>query len=115
MFPMTRLLAVALLFAVVAIAPADEKKKALPAITDIANDKDDKIETKDGSATKPTAVTSDEELKKAIPDEATRKRIAKLVDFKEQTLLIIAWQGSGGDNLTYTVAESDPEQIVFSF
>ena len=36
---MTRLLAVAALFAVVA-APADEKKPA-PAITDIANDKAD--------------------------------------------------------------------------
>jgi hypothetical protein len=112
---MTRLLAAVLLFAAVTIAPADDKKKASPAITDVANDKDDKIETEGGSATKPTAVTSEEELKKAIPDETTRKRIAKLVDFKEQTLLVFAWQGSGQDKLTYGVAESYPEQIGFTY
>lgn len=112
---MTRLLAIGLLFTLAALAPADEKKKALPAITDIANDKDDKIETEGGRATKPTAVTSEEGFKKAIPDEDTRKRIAKLVDFKEQKLLIFAWQGSGQDKLTYSVLESYPEQIPFTF
>lgn len=110
---MTRLLAVAALFAVVAVAPADEKKLA-PAITDIANDKADKIETEKGKAAEPTVVASEKELEKAIPDEATRKRVAKLVDFKEQTLLVFAWQGSGGDKLSYTVAESFPEQIKFT-
>jgi hypothetical protein len=110
---MTRLLAVVALFFGLSVAPADDKKPT-PAITDLANDKADKIETKDGVATKPTAVTSEKELEKAIPDEATRKRIAKLVDFKEQTLLVFAWQGSGGDKLSCTVAESYPEQITFT-
>src|SRR5262245_66420787 len=93
MLSMTRLLAVALLFALADLAPAEDKKLK-DAIVDIANDKDDKIETKVGSATEPTAIRDEESLKKAIPDEATRKRIAKLVDFKEQKLLIFAWQGS---------------------
>ena len=111
---MTRLLATALLFTVVAIAPADDKKLSDP-ITAIANDKDDKIETEGGSPTKPVAIRDEESLKKAIPDEATRKRIAKLVDFKEQKLIIFAWQGSGQDKLDYTILESYPEQIPFTF
>ena len=36
------------------------------------------------------------------------------VDFEKQFLLVLAWQGSGGDRLNYTVAESFPEQIFFS-
>lgn len=112
---MTRLVAAALLFAAVAVAHADDNKKEVPAITDIATDKDDKIETKDGKAAEPTAVKSEDDLKKAIPDEATRKRIAKLVDFKEQTLLVFAWQGSGQDKLEYVVLESYPEQIPFTY
>ena len=111
---MTRLLAVAALFAVATLTPADEKK-ASPAITDIANVKGDKIETEKGKATEPTTVSSEKELEKAIPDEATRKRVAKLVDFKEQKLLVFAWQGSGQDKLTYVVAESYPEQLMFTY
>src|SRR5687768_8443632 len=105
---MTRLLAAALLFAFTTLAPAEDKKMK-DAIVALDSDKADKIETKDGSATKPTAITSEKQLDKAIPDEATRKRIAKLVDFKEQTLLVFAWQGSGGDKLDYMVLESYPE------
>ena len=115
---MTRLLAAAALLALVAPAPADDKKeekKVKEAIVEIAVDKADKIETKGGKATAPTAVTSDKELEKAIPDEDTRKRIAKLVDFKEQVLLVFAWEGSGQDKIEYVVLESFPEQIRFSY
>jgi hypothetical protein len=111
---MTRLLAVAVLFAVATLTPADEKK-VTPAITDIANDKADKIETEKGKATEPITVSTEKELEKAIPDEVTRKRIAKLVDFKEQKLLVFAWQGSGQDKLSYVVAESYPEQLMFTY
>jgi len=111
---MTRLLAVAALFLAVTLTPAEEKKVS-PAITDLANDKADKVETEKGKATEPITVASEKELEKAIPDEATRKRIAKLVDFKEQKLLVFAWQGSGQDKLTYSVAESYPEQLMFSY
>jgi hypothetical protein len=40
--------------------------------------------------------------------------LEKEVDFKKQFVLIFAWRGSGGDKLSYTVAESFPEQIFFS-
>lgn len=112
---MTRLFAaLAAAVVLVAAAPAEEKKLK-EAIVEIANDKADKIETKDGKWNTPMAVTSEKELEKAIPDEETRKRIAKLVDFKEQVLLVFAWEGSGGDKLEYVVLESYPEQIKFSY
>ena len=110
---MTRLLAVALLFTLASLAPAEDKKMK-DAIVEIGSDKADKIETKDGVATTPTMVTDEDGLKKAIPDEDTRKRIAKLVDLKEQKLLIFAWKGSGGDKLDYTVLERFPELIKFT-
>lgn len=111
---MTRLfLTAAALCAMAVLAPADEKKPA-PAVTDLANDKADKIGTEGGKPTQPKAITSEDELKTAIPDDDTRKRVAKLVDFKEQTLLVFAWQGSGGDKLDFVVLESFPEQIRFT-
>jgi len=36
------------------------------------------------------------------------------VDFKKQFVLVFAWRGSGRDELSYSVAESYPEQIFFS-
>ena len=36
------------------------------------------------------------------------------VDFKKQFVLVFAWRGSGRDKLSYSVAESYPEQIFFS-
>lgn len=111
---MTRLFAaVTTAVVLIAVAPAEDKK-AKEAIVEIPNDKADKIETKGGKATAPTAVTTEKELEKAIPDEDTRKRVAKLVDFKEQVLLVFAWEGSGGDKLEYVVLESFPEQIRFT-
>lgn len=111
---MTRLLALPLaaLFATVALA---EDKKPVQPITAIATEKDDKIETKGGKATEPVKVTSAAELEKAVPDEATRTRLAKLVDFKSQVLLIFAWQGSGQDKLDFVVLESYPEQVPFTY
>jgi hypothetical protein len=104
-------LALAALFATTALA--DDKKPGEP-ITAIAVEKDDKIEIK-AKPTQPTKVTSSEELEKLIPDEATRKRIAKLIDFKTHTLLVFGWQGSGQDKIDYVIQESFPEQIGFSY
>jgi len=41
------------------------------------------------------------------------KLLLKKVDFQKQTLLVFAWRGSGQDKMTYTIAESFPEQIIF--
>jgi hypothetical protein len=111
---MTRLFAALAAATVLAAAAPAEDKKVKEPIVEIPTEKADKIETKDGKATAPTAVTSEKELEKAIPDEDTRKRVAKLVDFKEQVLLVFAWEGSGGDKLEYVILESFPEQIRFS-
>jgi len=45
--------------------------------------------------------------------EPQLKLLLKKVDFREQILLVFAWRGSGQDKMTYTVAESFPEQITF--
>ncbi|MEC7565182.1 MAG: hypothetical protein VX738_05815 [Planctomycetota bacterium] len=45
--------------------------------------------------------------------EPQLKLLLKKVDFQEQVLLVFAWRGSGQDKMTYTVAESFPEQITF--
>ena len=101
--------ALAVLFAVASLTSADDKKKP---ITEVPTVKADKFGP-GGTVPEPVSVTSVKELEKAIPDDETRKRIAKLVDFGEQTLLVVAWESSGGDKLTYTVAESFPEQVTF--
>lgn len=111
---MTRLLVIPLAALFATAVVADDKKPGEP-ITAIAVEKNDKIETKGGKATEPVKVTSAAELEKAVPDEATRKRLAKLVDFKTHTLLIFAWQGSGQDKLDFVVMESQPEQIAFTY
>ena len=45
--------------------------------------------------------------------EPQLKLLLKKVDFQKQTLLVFAWRGSGQDKMTYTIAESFPEQIAF--
>lgn len=111
---MTRLLVIPLVALFATAALAEDKKPGEP-ITAIAVEKDDKIEAKGGKATEPVKVTSAAELEKAVPDETTRKRLAKLVDFKTHALLVFAWQGSGQDKLDFAVLESYPEQVAFSY
>jgi hypothetical protein len=112
-FPMTRLLMIPLVALFGILARADDKKPAA-AFTEIAVEKGDKIEAKGGKATEPVKITSAAELEKAVPDETTRTRLAKLVDFKTHVLLVFAWQGSGQDKLEYTVLQSDPPQVEFT-
>ncbi|MEO2088332.1 MAG: hypothetical protein ABGY75_02390 [Gemmataceae bacterium] len=110
---MTRLLVIPFVALFATTVLADDKKPA-GSFAEIAVVKGDKIEAKGGKATEPVKVTSAAELEKAVPDEATRTRLAKLVDFKTHTLLIFAWQGSGQDKLEYTVLQSDPPQVEFT-
>ena len=108
---MTRL-AFALVFAVSAVTVAEDKPVGQP-ITDIKLDKDDKLEVKPGKWAEPSKVTSADELKKLVADEATRAKIAKTMDLKTHDLLVFCWQGSGGDKLEYVILESYPEQVPF--
>jgi hypothetical protein len=47
--------------------------------------------------------------------EAELAKLAKQVDFTSQIVLLFAWQGSGQDKLDFSVAESYPEQIRFTY
>jgi hypothetical protein len=69
-----------------------------------------------GNVKEPTVITSDEELKKAFPDEETQTQLKKEVDFSKQKMLFFAWAGSGGDQLTFTEEKGEKElAVILSF
>lgn len=110
---MIRIVAVVVLLGLGIASAADEKKKPEPVVA-IERDAADDFGKFTGKATEPTVVTTEKELEKAIADETTRTRFAKLVDFKTQKLLIFAWQGSGQDKLSVAILESEPVQLAFT-
>ena len=69
-----------------------------------------------GPVTKPTAIASAEELKKAISDKEWRERILKQVDFAKEKLLFFAWSASWADQLSFQVEkDKTPPTVVFSY
>lgn len=81
----------------VAVATADEKKSVLREI-DL---KGYEVNSKErGDVTKPTKITSAEELAKALPGKDVPEKIGKQVDFSKEYLLLFRWSGSGQDKLT---------------
>jgi len=62
---------------------------------------------------KPIIIKSNTDAVKHFGKDALNT-LGTTVDFKKQFVLVFAWRGSGGDRLTYNVAESYPEQIFFS-
>jgi hypothetical protein len=68
---------------------------------------------KDSAWNKPIVIKSQEDAAKHF-DKNALEVIAKQVDFKKQIVLVFAWQGSGGDRLSYAILESFPEQVPFS-
>lgn len=111
---MIRTLTTLSLLAFLGGALAAEKPAKNGVVDAIALDKSAKIEVKPGKWNEPASVTTEAELKKLIPDEATQKRLMKEVDLKTHILLIFSWLGSGGDKLEYAILESFPEQVKFS-
>lgn len=71
----------------------------------------------EGRPTKPRVVETEEELGKAVTNEAARKQILGSVDFAKEKLYIFSWKGSGQDKLTASVAasEDDPKAGVVRF
>ena len=65
------------------------------------------------SAQQPIVLKSEDDAAKYFGKDAL-ETLGKDVDFKKQFVLVFAWQGSGGDKLSFAVAESFPEQIFFS-
>lgn len=69
-----------------------------------------------GNVTKPTAITSEDELAKAIENKDAQAAIKKAVDFKKQYLLFFAWAGSGQDKLDYAVAKGKKgPEVTFKY
>ena len=66
------------------------------------------------TATKPVELKSEADAGKYFGKDELAK-LTKEVDFTKQVVLVFAWKGSGGDKLDYTVAESAPEQIRFTY
>lgn len=63
---------------------------------------------------KPLVFKSEKEAAEYFSEEELKK-LTRQVDFKEQFVLLFAWQGSGQDKLEYAVAESFPEQVMFTY
>ena len=63
---------------------------------------------------KPLVIRSEKEA----ADHFASDQLDKLkiqVDFEKQFVLLFAWRGSGQDRLSYVVAESYPEQVMFQY
>lgn len=65
------------------------------------------------AATKPIVLTSEKDAAEHFEKDDLAK-LTKQVDFTRQVVLVFAWRGSGGDKLSFGVAESNPEQVHFS-
>ncbi len=90
------------------IAPAQADTPPIVAVKATPNDG----VFKDSAWNKPLVIQSADDAAKHFGKDAL-EGLMKQVDFKKQVVLVFAWKGSGGDKLTYTVAESFPEQIFF--
>lgn len=93
---------------------AAETAPAIPAIKELQSISVNDAAFKASSSTKPIVLKSEKDATDYFTKEDLAK-FTKLVDFKTQFVLIFAWQGSGQDKLDYTVAESYPEQIRFTY
>ena len=86
----------------------------IPPIKTVKGAQPNKAAFKASKATKPLVLKSAKDAAKYF-DKAGLAKLKKQVDFKQQIVLVFAWQGSGGDQLRYAVAESFPEQIHYSY
>ncbi len=87
-------------------------EEMLPPIQDITDIKPNEQIWKVAKRGVPLTLNSKSEASKYFA-EPQFKLLLKKVDFQKQTLLVFAWRGSGQDKMTYTIAESFPEQITF--
>jgi len=64
----------------------------------------------------PTVIANDEQLAKAIKDEAAAADVKKAVDFKIEKVVYFAWSGSGQDKLTFTTADGKQgPEVTFTY
>jgi hypothetical protein len=107
---MTRLLAC---LGLALAASLGHAQGTIPPITDLKVKPNDGV-FKSASRDKPLVLKSAEDAAGKFDKDAL-EALKKAVDFKKQFVLVFAWKGSGGDKLSYLIAESFPEQIFFTF
>ena len=101
-------------FAAVATTTAPAKDdKPLPPIKQLSGVSPARGVFKTTTRGKPIVIKSEKDAAKHFTGDDLAK-LKKQVDFEKQFVLVFAWRGSGGDRLTFNVAESFPEQIFFS-
>lgn len=86
----------------------DDTKKDEDGVREI-DLKDVKLGEAKGDVSKPTKITSEDELKKALGDDAAK---AVKADFKKEYLLLFQWAGSGGDKLSEASETKDKKTTV---
>ena len=96
----------------VSYAETSTAEGMLPPIQDITDIKVNEERWKVAKRGVPLTFHSKSEVTKYFA-EPQLKLLLKKVDFQKQILLVFAWRGSGQDKMTYTIAESSPEQIAF--
>jgi hypothetical protein len=96
------------------VAPASENLKKDGLVREIGTGyAPDKA---DGGPTKPTRITTADELAKAIPEKGARDLIAKQFDLDKEELLFFAWTGSNTDRLSFQVEQTETGPVaVFGF
>jgi hypothetical protein len=108
-----RLVTLTLLFCAAVIVAGDpEPKDGKASEARELKVKDIKVDSKPGRGPKATKITSAKELADAIADKDSQDKLAKLVDFKKEYLLMFFWQGSGGDRITFKVED---KEVVFAY
>jgi hypothetical protein len=85
----------------------DAEKRAAPAVREVEL-KDAKVAAK-ARWDEPTVITTDDELKKAVGEDAAK---AIVVDFKKEYLALFQWAGSGQDKLTHAAETKDGKTTV---
>jgi len=85
-----------------------------PAIKALTDAKPKPTVFKAASQTKPLVIRTEKEAAEHFLD-ASLAALKKQVDLKKQIVLVFAWQGSGQDRLSHSVAESYPEQVTFKY
>ena len=111
---MPRALALLIPVLLTAVAVGEAPDPKIPPVKQIKDAKPNKGIFKAATRKKPLVLKSVKDAAKHF-DKDVLVKLKKQVDFKQQFVLVFAWQGSGGDKLTVSVAESFPEQVFFSY
>ncbi len=104
-----RKLFVVALCAALGLATVAEAKRKPPEAVRMIDLKDAKVADKKGKASEPTVIKTEDDLKKAVGDDAAK---AMAIDFKKEYLALFVWAGSGGDKLTHATETKDGKTTV---